>query len=107
MFPFFFFSNFFFSRAAEIIFSVAESHARHHGSSSFAVEQRYGLLTNARRNLGVFQHHDGITGTAKDFVVVDYATRCVYVRTCRRPSLFNSAVSRAFLRSREDLRRVG
>lgn len=62
-------------RAAEIIFSVAESHARHHGSSSFAVEQLYGLLTNARRNLGVFQHHDGITGTAKDFVVVDYATR--------------------------------
>lgn len=103
------FSSFliFFSRAAEIIFSVAESHARHHGSSSFAVEQLYGLLTNARRNLGVFQHHDGITGTAKDFVVVDYATRCVYVRTCGRPSLFNSAVSRAFLRPREDLRRVG
>lgn len=103
------FSSFliFFSRAAEIIFSVAESHARHHGSSSFAVEQLYGLLTNARRNLGVFQHHDGITGTAKDFVVVDYATRCVYVRTCGRPSLFNSAVSHAFLRPREDLRRVG
>ena len=103
------FSSFliFFSRAAEIIFSVAESHARHHGSSSFAVEQLYGLLTNARRNLGVFQHHDGITGTAKDFVVVDYATRCVYVRRCGRPSLFNSAVSRAFLRPREDLRRVG
>lgn len=103
------FSSFliFFSRAAEIIFSVAESHARHHGSSSFAVEQLYGLLTNARRNLGVFQHHDGITGTAKDFVVVDYATRCAYVRTCGRPSLFNSAVSRAFLRRREDLRRVG
>ncbi|KAL9985464.1 hypothetical protein ACROYT_G007876 [Oculina patagonica] len=62
-------------RAAEIIFSLAESHSRHHGSSSFAVEQMYGLLTNARRNLGLFQHHDGITGTAKDFVVVDYATR--------------------------------
>ncbi|KAJ7393930.1 hypothetical protein OS493_003599 [Desmophyllum pertusum] len=62
-------------RAAEIIFSLAESHARHHASSTFAVEQLYGLLTNARRNLGVFQHHDGITGTAKDFVVIDYATR--------------------------------
>lgn len=62
-------------RAAEIIFSLAESHARHHGSSSFAVEKLYGLLTNARQNLGLFQHHDGITGTAKDFVVIDYAAR--------------------------------
>lgn len=64
-----------FLRAAEIIFSLAEAHARHHGSSSLAVEQLYGLLTNARQNLGVFQHHDGITGTAKDFVVADYGTR--------------------------------
>ena len=66
-----------FWRAAEIIFSLAESHARHHGSPSFAVEKLYGLLTNARQNLGLFQHHDGITGTAKDFVVIDYATRSV------------------------------
>lgn len=70
-------------RGAEILYSLALSHARHAGMDSKYPLSDYAMLTDARRNLGLFQHHDAITGTAKEAVVVDYGVR--YVSGISRP----------------------
>ncbi|XP_033127426.1 alpha-mannosidase 2-like [Anneissia japonica] len=62
-------------RAAEIIYSVAAATARQHDSTTFPYNDLIQMLHTGRQNLGLFQHHDGITGTAKDHVVVDYGIR--------------------------------
>uniref|UniRef100_A0A8C3LC85 Alpha-mannosidase n=1 Tax=Chrysolophus pictus TaxID=9089 RepID=A0A8C3LC85_CHRPC len=66
-------------RGAELLFSLALAHARRAGADSRYPLSDYSLLSSARRNLGLFQHHDAITGTAKEAVVVDYGVRCVRV----------------------------
>lgn len=64
-------------RGAEILYSLVLAHARHAGTDDRYPISDYALLSNARRNLGLFQHHDAITGTAKEAVAVDYGVRCV------------------------------
>ena len=63
------------SRAAEIIFTLAQAHSNAQKMRSFPVGEYFSKLMEARRDLGLFQHHDGITGTAKDHVVIDYGDR--------------------------------
>ena len=67
---------FFFCRRAEIFYSLVTIRDLVVDANERIPE----LLTKARRNLGLFQHHDGITGTAKELVVKDYAKRqeCFY-----------------------------
>ena len=62
-------------RAAEIIFTLARSHASRAKTSKFGEGTLFGKLVASRRDLGLFQHHDGITGTAKDHVVIDYGEK--------------------------------
>ncbi|CAK8533611.1 unnamed protein product [Lathyrus sativus] len=61
-------------RATEMMVALTLGFCRRAHCEKFAMAFSY-KLTAARRNLALFQHHDGVTGTAKDHVVKDYGTR--------------------------------
>ncbi|XP_055588415.1 alpha-mannosidase 2 [Uranotaenia lowii] len=64
-------------RGLEILFTLAFNRARQgENSNAFKIyEKNYEKMILARRNLGLFQHHDAITGTSKANVMRDYALR--------------------------------
>lgn len=61
-------------RAAEMLFAFSQAFCQQTDVTSFPLVFGEQLLA-ARRNLALFQHHDGVTGTAKNHVVNDYAAR--------------------------------
>ncbi|KAF2897124.1 hypothetical protein ILUMI_09045 [Ignelater luminosus] len=63
-------------RSAEIM--LALSYLNKKPNSKWITNNAAGLtkaVSEARKALSLFQHHDGITGTAKDHVVVDYGEK--------------------------------
>ncbi|XP_060596328.1 alpha-mannosidase 2-like [Ruditapes philippinarum] len=61
-------------RGAEILFTLASTKAKRSPRSVFELMTK---VMSARRNLALFQHHDGITGTSRENVVKDYTERLV------------------------------
>ncbi|VDP78722.1 unnamed protein product [Echinostoma caproni] len=84
-------------RAAEILYTYARrlilsamNEAAALGALVFQLDSR---LSEARRNLGLFQHHDAVTGTAKPHVAADYNQRLLAaLQNCRLISTISAAV---------------
>lgn len=67
-------------RTSEILFTLVSNYIKQITvpkltASERKLEKSYEQLIYARRNLGLFQHHDAITGTSKASVMYDYGTK--------------------------------
>ncbi|KAM4532721.1 alpha-mannosidase 2 [Fundulus diaphanus] len=83
-------------RATEILFTLtlAEMRRLHDEGrwvEGFPAGEHYQRLTEGRRSLALFQHHDAVTGTGRDPVVIDYGTRLFHAILNLRQVLLSSA----------------
>ncbi|CAG7815677.1 unnamed protein product, partial [Allacma fusca] len=64
-------------RTAQLLFTLMTAEvSKHWGTLSFKfIAYLLQKLIQSRRNLSIFQHHDGITGTSTDYVVKDYSKK--------------------------------
>lgn len=64
-------------RAADVLLSLAAGSGSpgHQWLPQSVLDRLHDKLSDGHKALGLFQHHDGITGTAKDAVVLDYANK--------------------------------
>ncbi|XP_040014049.1 alpha-mannosidase 2 [Xiphias gladius] len=82
--------------ATEILFSLTLAEMRRFRGdgrpvTGFPAREHFRRLTAGRRSLALFQHHDAVTGTARDPVVVDYGTRLFHSILNLREVLQSSA----------------
>lgn len=64
-------------RAAEVLAAIGWARGHEHLTEGNMEEK----INEARRWHSLFQHHDGVTGTARDNVVVDYAQKMIVALT--------------------------